>query len=283
MDPELCAMPISLTPAQRALALGGTAAAVLIGAFALGLGTGRSSPGGQNPAGLGSPATASDNQGDAGTNLTGAQLTAASGSGRITVTGTGTVTGVPNQLILSIGAQVKAASVSTALSDANQAVSRVTGALRDHGVAAADIQTADLYISPDLRGSAQTPNGYTVSESVTATLRQVSAAGGQIDAAVRAGGNAVTVNGISLNLTDTSSLLAGARKAAVANARTKASQYAAALGQPLGPVVSITDSADSGPFYPAAQSAAGAASSSVPISPGTQQLSVSVTVVYAVP
>jgi uncharacterized protein YggE len=193
------------------------------------------------------------------------------------------VTGVPNQLILSIGVQVKAASVSTALSDANQAVSRVTGALRDHGVAAADIQTADLYISPDLRGSAQTPNGYTVSESVTATLRQVSAAGGQIDAAVRAGGNAVTVNGISLNLTDTSSLLAGARKAAVANARTKASQYAAALGQPLGPVVSITDSADSGPFYPAAQSAAGAASSSVPISPGTQQLSVSVTVVYAVP
>ena len=277
-------MPISLTPAQRALALGGTAAAVLIGAFALGLGTGRSAAsGGQNPAGPGSPATSSSGAGSAGTSLTGAELTAASGSARITVTGTGTVTGVPNQLILSIGVQVKAASVSTALSDANQAVSRVTGSLRDHGVAAADIQTADLYISPDLRGSAQTPNGYTVSESVTATLRQVSAAGGQIDAAVRAGGNAVTVNGISLNLTDTSSLLASARKAAVANARTKASQYAAALGQPLGPVVSITDSADSGPFLPAAGTAAGAASSSVPISPGTQQLSVSVTVVYAVP
>jgi uncharacterized protein len=276
-------MPISLTPAQRALALGGTAAVVLIGAFALGLGTGRSSSGGQNPAGLGSPATRPDSAGSAGANLTGAELTAASGSGRITVTGTGTVTGVPNQLILSIGVQVKAASVSTALSDANQAVSRVTGALRDHGVAAADIQTADLYISPNLRGTAQTPDGYTVSESVTATLRQVSAAGGQIDAAVRAGGNAVTVNGISLNLTDTSSLLASARKAAVANARTKASQYAAALGQPLGPVVSITDAADSGPFFPAARAAAGAADSSVPISPGTQQLSVSVTVVYAVP
>jgi uncharacterized protein len=283
MDRELRTMPISLTPAQRALALGGTAAAVLIGAFALGLGTGRSaSPGGQNPAGLGSPATSSDSPGGAST--TSAQLTAASGSGRITVTGTGTVTGVPNQLILSIGVQVKAASVSTALSDANQAVSRVTGALRDHGVAAADIQTADLYIQPDLRGASQTPNGYSVSESVTATLRQVSAAGGQIDAAVQAGGNAVTVNGISLNLTDTSSLLARARKAAVANARTKAAQYAAALGQPLGPVVSITDSADGGPFFPAAaRSAAGAADSSVPISPGTQQLSVSVTVVYAVP
>lgn len=278
-------MPISLTPAQRALALGGTAAAVLIGAFALGLGTGRSAaPGEQNPAGLGNPVPGSATTatgGGAGT--TSAQLTAASGSGRITVTGTGTVTGVPNQLILSIGVQVKAASVSTALSEANQAVSRVTGALRDRGVAAADIQTADLYIQPDLRGAAQTPNGYTVSESVTATLRQVSAAGGQIDAAVRAGGNAVTVNGISLNLTDTSSLLARARKAAVANARTKAAQYAAALGQPLGPVVSITDSADGGPYFPAAARSAAGAAESVPISPGTQQLSVSVTVVYAVP
>lgn len=278
-------MPISLTPAQRALALGGTAAAVLIGAFALGLGTGQSAaPGEQNPAGLGNPVPGSATTatgGGAGT--TSAQLTAASGSGRITVTGTGTVTGVPNQLILSIGVQVKAASVSTALTEANHAVSRVTGALRDHGVAAADIQTADLYIQPDLRGAAQTPNGYTVSESVTATLRQVSAAGGQIDAAVRAGGNSVTVNGISLNLTDTSSLLARARKAAVANARTKAAQYAAALGQPLGPVVSITDQADGGPFLPAAARSAAGAAESVPISPGTQQLSVSVTVVYAVP
>jgi uncharacterized protein YggE len=280
-------MPISLTPAQRALALGGTAAAVLIGVFALGLGTGRSgSPGGQNPAGLGSPVTSAGSQGGpsgTGPDATSAVLTAASGSGRISVTGTGTVTGVPNQLILSIGVQVKATSVSTALSDANQAVSRVTAALRDRGVAAADIQTADLYIQPELRGAAQTPDGYSVSESVTATLRQVSTAGGQIDAAVRAGGNSVTVNGISLNLTDTSSLLAQARKAAVANARTKAAQYAAALGQPLGAVVSISDQNGSGPYLPAARSAAGAADSSVPISPGTQQLSVSVTVVYAVP
>ena len=48
-------MPISLTPAQRALALGGTAAVVLIGAFALGLGTGRSSLGRAEPSRPGQP------------------------------------------------------------------------------------------------------------------------------------------------------------------------------------------------------------------------------------
>jgi uncharacterized protein YggE len=110
-------------------------------------------------------------------------------------------------------------------------------------------------------------------------------AGAEIDDAVRAGGNAATVNGISLNLTDTSSLLARARAAAVADAKVKAAQYASALGHPLGPVVSITDQAPSSPFpFSAAGSAAAPrASSSVPISPGTQQLSVSVTVVYAMP
>src|ERR1051326_5900817 len=126
MDRELHTMAISLTPAQRALALRRTAADVLIGVFAIGLGGGRSTaPGGGNTAGLGNPAAGSNGSGGAGVDTTSARLTSASGSGRITVTGTGTVTGVPNQLILSIGVQVKAASVSTALSDANQAVSRV--------------------------------------------------------------------------------------------------------------------------------------------------------------
>ena len=93
----------------------------------------------------------------------------------------------------------------------------------------------------------------------------------------------VTVDGISLNLTDTSGLLGRARAAAVSDARHKAAQYAAAIGQPLGPVVSITDQALTQPVLPYANAAgAPAHAPSVPISPGTQQLSVSVTVVYAI-
>jgi len=64
---------------------------------------------------------------------------------------------------------------------------------------------------------------------------------------VHADGDATTVSGISFNLTDTSALLAQARARAVADATAKAAQYAKALGEPLGPVVSVTDQA----FYPA--------------------------------
>jgi uncharacterized protein len=262
-------MPITLTRSQRALATGGVAAAILIGAFVLGMTAGSAAP---SSAGRQS----SQIQADAASN-------SPAGSARITVTGTGTVTGTPNQLILSMGVQVNAISVGAALQQADEAVNRVTAALKANGVAASDIQTADLYIQPNYRDNSSTPDSYGVSESLTATLRRISVAGAQIDAAVHAGGNAVTIDNISLNLTDTSSLLAHARAAAVADARNKAAQYAAALGRPLGPVLSITDQAPTEPLPFNAQ-ASGAASPrpSVPISPGTQQLSVSITVVYAI-
>jgi uncharacterized protein len=267
-------MPVTFTPSFRALAIGVSAAAVLIGAFALGSVSGDASGGGapSSPPAGGQPPP--------GTRT--AAFTSATGSGRITVTGTGTVNGTPNQLILSMGVQVNGVTVSSALQQASQAVERVTAALRNAGVASADIQTAGLSIEPNYRANSQVPDGYQVSEYLTATLRRISAAGAQIQDAVQAGGNAVTVDGVSLNLTDTSALLARARAAAVADARHKAAQYAGAAGQQLGPVISITDQASAQPYpFESAASGAAAPRASVPISPGTQQLSVSITVTYA--
>ena len=258
-------MAVTITPSLRSVGAGAAAAIVLIGAFALGVSRGGAASGGPGSTG----------------GRVGVQLTSVSSNARITVTGTGTVSGTPNQLTLDMGVQVTAASVDSALQRANQAVSQVTAALRAQGVAAADIQTSGLYIQPDYGSNSQTPTGYGASESLTATLDNISAAGAQIQAAVHAGGNAVTVDGVSLNLTDTSGLLATARTRAVADARTKAAQYAQALGQPLGPVVSISDQTQAPTLpVPMASAAAGKASS-VPINPGSQQLTVSVTVVYA--
>ena len=259
-------MGVTFTPAHRALAVGGLAAAVLIGAFTLGSSRG-------SAAAAPSAATAGARP---------AVAAPAAGSARITVTGTGNVTGTPNQLILAMGVQVNGPSVGSALARADDAVTRVTAALRAGGVAAADIQTSGLSIWPNYPPGAQTPGGYGVSESLTATLNSLAAAGAQIDAAVHAGGNATTVSGISLNLTDTSALLATARARAVADATVKATQYAKALGQPLGPVVSITDQAPTQPFPVNGSYSAASAKAAVPISPGSQQLSISVTAVFAV-
>ncbi|MBO0833112.1 MAG: SIMPL domain-containing protein, partial [Actinobacteria bacterium] len=200
---------------------------------------------------------------------------------RITVTGTGTVTGTPNQLVLSMGVQVTGGSVSSALAAANQATSRVTAALKSQGVASADIQTSGLSIYPSYSGQSQVPTGYQVTESLTATLKELSRAGQQIQAAANAGGNAITVSNVSLNLTDDGPLLAIARANAMKDARAKAAQFARAASEQLGQIISITPVTSSIPPVPGAQRSA-AASGAVPISPGTQQVSVTVTVVYAV-
>ncbi|MDX6418049.1 MAG: uncharacterized protein QOG28_2669 [Trebonia sp.] len=262
-------MNISSVPAQRGLVTGGLAALALTGTLTLG-GCGNGSAAPSSPAGQGAESARS------------ATLAAATGSARITVTGTGTVTGTPNQLVLDMGVQANGLSVGPALASADDAVSRVTAALRGLGVAAADIQTSGLSIWPTYPDGSQVPSGYAASESLTATLNSLSAAGAQIDAAVHAGGNATTVSGISLNLTDDSSLLAAARARAVADAEAKATQYAKALGEPLGPVVSITDQAPAQPLPQFAVSSPAASGKSVPISPGTQQLSVSITAVFTV-
>jgi uncharacterized protein len=252
-------MSITNAPGYRSAAIGVVAAALLAGAF--GLGASRGGSGGSGTA-------------DA------AVTAAAAPGGRITVTGNGTVTGVPNQLSLSLTVQVNSYSVSSALSQADQKVRQVTRALTSRGVAPADIQTSDLNIQPNYSNDSGVPTSYGVSESLTATLDDLATAGTQINAAVRAGGNTVSVSGVSLNLTDTGSLMAAARARAVADAHTQAKQFAAALGEPLGAVISVTPVTEQTPL-PEAFSAAAGRSASVPVSPGTQQVTVSVTVVYA--
>jgi len=245
-------MQLRLTVTQRALAAGVAAAGLLIGAFAAG-----------------------GAQGDAAT-LPGRAVSAqaAAPGARITVTGSGTVSGTPDQLMLYLGVQTNGSSVSAALQRANRAVGAVTGALTRSGVRGSDIQTSGLSIQPDYTSDSTVPAGYGVSESIDVTLRTLAVAGTQISAAARAGGNATRVDGVSLNLNDTSSLLAGAR--------AKAAQYARALGMSLGPVVSVSEPhpAPVPPVF-AAPSAGAAAPSPVPVSPGRQQVTVTVTAVFA--
>jgi uncharacterized protein len=248
----------TISPGYRAAAIGVASAALLVGAFSLGA---------SHPTGPSAQAATAQ--------------TSPQPAGRITVTGTGTATGTPNQLVVSMGVQISSGSVSAALASANQVVSQVTAALTGQGVAAADIQTSGLSIYPNYESSSPVPTSYQVTESLTATLNEISAAGRQIEDAVGAGGNAITVDGVSLNLTDDGPLFAAARASAMRDARVKAEQFARAAGEPLGQVLSITPVASSSPPVFAPNSATSAGSAAVPISPGNQQVSVSVTVVYA--
>jgi uncharacterized protein len=204
----------------------------------------------------------------------------------ITVGSTAQVTGTPDTLRLDLSVTATGPSVSSALKKANGSAGAVQKSLLANGVAKKDLQTSGLNISPtytSVKGGQARITGYQVSESVTAKLRDLNRAGDAIGTAVEAGGDAVRVNGISLDLEDTGALVTKARDKAFADAKAKAGQYAKAAGRSLGDVQSIAESVATGSPRDATYVAASKVgeSLSIPIQPGSQAVSVTVTAVFA--
>jgi len=265
----------TITP-LRAAAAGATAVAVVV----LGLGAGYA---------WGSRATPTSAQGARTVTLPAALAAsspsggAAAGAAGITVTGTGTVSGTPDSLRLTMGVSVTRGSVTAALDGANAAAGKVQGTLRQHGVAAKDLQTSGVSVQPQYSGGGTpTISGYQVTESVTATLRNLTTAGDAITAAAQAGGDATRISSVTLDLTDTGPLITAARGKAFAEAKAKAQQYAQAADVPLGTVVSISEQvAGPSPVYAGDMAAGGAPEArAVPIAAGSQDVAVTVTVVF---
>jgi len=204
----------------------------------------------------------------------------------ITVGGRAKVSGTPDTLRLDLSVVATGSSVSKALASANRTAGAVQRSLLGSGVQKEDLQTSGLNIQPSYDySSAGTPRltGYQVSESVNAKLRSLGRAGDAIGKAVGAGGNAVRVNAISLDLEDTGVLVSRARDQAFADARAKAEQYAKAAGRSLGEVISIAEDESSTPpiAMPTSADLYSAKSSAVPIQPGSQDVGVSVSVVFS--
>jgi hypothetical protein len=203
----------------------------------------------------------------------------------ISVSGTGEVAGRPDTLIVDIGVSVLRPTVNEATTEAAKLADTVIAALTSGGVADRDIQTTSYSIYPeyDYSGQTQRLTGYRVSNVVTAKVRDVESAGGVIDAAVRAGGDATVVNGIRFDIEESSELVTAAREAAWNDAKAKAEQLAGLAGVTLGRAVSISETFSPAPppiafeeFLAAADQAA------TPIQPGEQAVTVTVTVEFSI-
>lgn len=199
---------------------------------------------------------------------------------QISVTGAATVQGTPDTVNFEIGVHSTAPSATRALARNNAQVQKLQAALEAHGVTVAEMQTSQLDIYANTN-NAGVVTGFSVDDDLEVTMHQVGDAGAALDAAARAVGNGVNLDGISFSISNTSGLLATARAEAMLNARTEASQLAAGGGVSLGPIVKVTDEENAQPsyFYGEALGAAVPAAS-VPLQAGTQPISVQVSVVY---
>lgn len=135
---------------------------------------------------------------------------------------------------------------------------------------------------PDLAPAQPAPprHLYRVSNTVTATIRNLDQVGAVLDAAVAAGANSVW--GVSFGLDNTDPLEAQAREKAIADARARAEALARLQGVPLGPVVAISEIIDGGGQVFAAKAALRYEGGvGTPLAPGEIPFSTQVKVVYA--
>jgi len=239
-----------------------------------------------NPGGANSGVS---NSGVANVGAAGAPVTAVANAGTtgvpdssIVAQATGTISGTPDVVTVVIGVQTQSASAQTALDDNNKRAADVIAVLKESGVAPADLQTSQLSVNPSYDEKGQLITGYQVTNMVTAKLRDISTAGAVIDAAGKTAGDAVRVQQLSFSIDDDSALRAEARADAVKRAQAQAKQMADAAGIQLGAIRSITETPVAMPAVYPSLAAADSAAGSVPIEPGSQELSVVVQVVYAI-
>lgn len=204
----------------------------------------------------------------------------------ITVTGIGEVLGEPDTLTFTIGVQLTRDTVSDALDDAATKAEAVIDTLADEGVDPDDIQTANFSIYPEYDWSERGRRllGYSVSNTVLATVRNVDTAGDVLDAAVRAGGDDTVVQGIGFSIEDDAERLEAARVRAWADAEAKAVQLADLAGVGLGAATRVSEGVHgSSPF-----DVSGSAdmvfedAARTPFEPGQVTTRVVLTVVFAV-
>lgn len=199
----------------------------------------------------------------------------------ITVSANGKVSQVPDVARVSLGVSVSKSTVKAARADAATRMTAILAALKALGVADADIQTVGLSLYPQYaNGSPTRIVGYQVSNQVQITVRDLDKADEVIDGAMAKG--ATDVQGISFEINDPAKALNDARVAAIASAQATAAAMASAAKVSLGSVVSITDTSPNWPIYYGGRLGAVSADAATPIQPGTQDVSATVTVVFAI-
>lgn len=210
-----------------------------------------------------------------------AQGSGVPGMRQVTVIGTGETRIAPDMATVQLGVETTAPTTAEALAQNNAQAQAIIDQLKALGIAEKDIQTSGFNIFATYGEDGRTITGYTVSNLVMVTIRDLGQAGALLDQVVQAGAN--RVYGVSFGLSDPKTAQAQARDAAVADARARAEGLAQAGGAAVGTVLVITENIGAAsplPMPAARADMAEAVGSAVPVQAGEQLITAQVQVTY---
>jgi len=211
----------------------------------------------------------------------------------LTLVGIGEVKSRPDMAIINLGVVRQAKTARKAVSANNAAMTKIIAAVRSTGLDEKDIQTSGFSVRPlythfpRSKNQPQRPpkiSGYSVSNNLAVTIRNLKSVGSVLDAVVSAGSN--QIGGIRFSIQNPKPLRDEARRKAVKDAIDKAKLYAQAAGVKLGPIQSISEQGGRRPPQPVyrRQFAQGKslAADSVPIAAGQQSLNMRVNIIWEI-
>jgi hypothetical protein len=207
----------------------------------------------------------------------------------LVVNGNGTVYLAPDMANIYVGVHTDDVSLATAVSKNNSQTQALVDALKKAGIDGKDIQTSNFSVYTNNNGGIDKMTGqvvanavyYSVDNSVYVTMRDLSKMGSILNTVVSAGAN--SINSISFDVADKTAALVEARKMAMTNASSLASELAGNAGLKLGEIQNVSYT-DYSPVYYYGMGGGGASApnASVPIQPGQTQISVTVSVTYLI-
>jgi uncharacterized protein YggE len=202
---------------------------------------------------------------------------------QILVSGEGRVEVAPDLALITLGVSKEAKEAGEAMALVSEDMFAVVQELRAVGIADKDLQTQQISLQPvwSNGGSYNSSGerritGFLAANTVNLRVRDLDQLGEVLDRVLRAGAN--QFQGLRFDVADQALLRDQMRASAVADARHKAEQLAAAAGVTLGPVRTITDQDHGGgrPMMAMEMSRSGA----MPIEAGELSFSHNVQVVF---
>jgi uncharacterized protein len=205
---------------------------------------------------------------------------AGAGTG-IQTSGEATLKVRPDIAVLNLGMTAGSGRAADAQAQVAQRVANVLKAAKVLGIADKDVKTYGYNLSPSYQPNSYPKiSGYTASEQISFTLRDVNAVGKALD--VLAGDTGATNASIQFALDDRKPAEAEARAQAIGDARAKADAMAKAGGVRVGQLLNVTDLASGyvGPAIYGASLAPASKDTVVPV--GDLDVVIRVQVQYAI-
>jgi uncharacterized protein len=201
------------------------------------------------------------------------------------VTGEGRVAVAPDVAVLLVGVEATGPDLAKVTRDAAGGMRKILAALGEAGIAEKDIQTTqhDIRVERPWKDNRPGPiTGYTVSDEVRITVRDLGRLAPALDRVTAAGAN--SLHSLAFQKDDPGPERARALAAAYAAARGKAEALARAAGVTLGEVLTLGESTQAQPLpmrmgYAAARAAP---EPGTPVSAGQVEIAATVDVVYAI-